>query len=327
MITVSGQGDETQVSLTGLDEAYYEVSHESADMAATIKIKNRPAAFQIKKIDAQAQTSLEGVHFALYRQVKDIRGNLVKDYQPVKGYADMITDENGILTEITMDLEAGTYYLTETRAAEGYELLAEDLIFTRGEDGTISIVSDAYKSWLKAESDPATGNVAYLITIPNSKMKNVLIRKVSAGTDTVLSGAAFELYAADDFNDNTGKPINGAEPLISGETDEEGMLALGSIANGQYRLIETKAPDGHVLFDKPIKIFVNNAAVTALQGIGNAPVAQTEDGSWQITIWNTAGQELPATGGPGTGIFHMCGSLILMLAGIIFLLGKRKTIY
>ena len=46
------------------------------------------------------------------------------------------------------------------------------------------------------------------------------------------------------------------------------------------------------------------------------------DESWQITFWNTAGYELPASGGSGDGPFIALGGLMLAVAG--GMLARRK---
>ena len=326
-ITVSEQNGQTQVTIEGVNEGFYEVSHDNEAMAATVRIKNRPAALQVRKIDQTDSTPIPGVHFALYRQVADINGNKVKDYLPIPEYADIVTDDNGILAEIDMSLDAGTYYLTETAAAEGYELLEEDICFTLGADGTVTIEDDSHKDWLQSDAGTRASNVSYVLTIPNMKVKHVQIRKISAGTDNVLAGAEFDLYSAEDFDDKAGKPAAGAAPILQGVTGEDGILELGGLSVGEYRLIETKAPEGYILFDKPISIFVNAGNVTALQGIGNAKVAYSEeDDTWEITVWNTAGTKLPATGGPGTRMFYLLGMMLVTLGSVLLLIRWQRNL-
>ena len=123
------------IAVSGIGTDYYSIrDDETGTMAAVITIRNRSNDLQVKKIDEETNTPISGVRFALYRQVTGVDGVKRKDYLPMRGYENLVTDVNGVLTQITMALDAGTYYLTETQAAENYELLSEDLCFTIGAD-------------------------------------------------------------------------------------------------------------------------------------------------------------------------------------------------
>ena len=146
------------------DSGLYELASDQADtMTAAVTIKNRTTGLAARKKSAITGQPLEGVHFALYRQVTQADGTKRKDYRPITGYEDLVTDENGIIPRITMELGPWTYYLTETQAAEGYELLEDDLCFTVGTDGTVTM--DSHADWLSRTS--VSGSVSYTITIPN----------------------------------------------------------------------------------------------------------------------------------------------------------------
>ena len=163
------------VSVGGVDSSYYAVDTETdMNMSAIITIKNRSTEFQVKKIDSETKEALPNVHFALYKQVKDAEGNPRPDYLPMSGYEDIVTGENGVIQEITMNLGVGTYYLRETQAASGYKKFSDDLCFTIGVDGRVSIEDNKYKEWLsRTESE---GVVSYDISIPNTPL-GITIRK------------------------------------------------------------------------------------------------------------------------------------------------------
>ena len=78
------------------------------------------------------------------------------------GYEDIVTGENGILAEVNMeDIPAGTYYLTETEALDGYELLDSDLCFTIGKNGKIVINSEGHSAWLSSGTSPRISSGRY----------------------------------------------------------------------------------------------------------------------------------------------------------------------
>ena len=332
-ITITEDGE---VQVSGISERMYTLDTDpSGEMTAVITIKNRRSALQVRKIDSATDQGLQDVHFALYKQVIDKDGHKVKDYQPISGFENIVTDVNGILTEITFQLKAGTYYLTETQTLPDYILLDEDLCFTLGLDGTVTINSEGHQDWLTTEVDPDTQMVSYLITIPNSRDKYVSVWKTDIYNRAITTGADFELYLASEFDDETNTPLPDAEVIASGTTGESGILELGPLPNGEYRLLETRAPDGYSACSKAVVINVDQNRVTAMQNEYASLVVQKNDPdgywvsgqndlNWQVCVWNYPGFELPKTGGEGTAFFYVSGLLLVLAAGYL-LIRRRQT--
>ena len=323
----------TTVSVSGLDERFYTISYDNPAMAATITIRNCTNSLQVKKVDAASENKdpLAGAHFALYREVTDTSGNPRKDYQAMKGYEDLVTDADGILDKVAINLGAGTYYLTETVAPSGgYELMTGDLRFTIGVNGKVTIGSEGHGSWLSSAYDPDAGTYAYTITIPNGKQKTVGVLKVSTGTNDSLAGASFDLYEAKDC-DESGKPIEGKTRVTSLTIGQDGTQLIGLLPLGDYWLIETAAPAGYNMSDAPIKIMVADAEVKAVQkgtylSVESSKSSSAADGVlWQITVSNSAGIELPNTGGPGTWLFAMLGVLAIAAGFALLRRGHRSN--
>lgn len=113
-----------------------------------LTVKNKPYTLQVKKTQQTTDGApLQGVTFALYRQVTGNDGNPRKDYQPIPGYASLETDVNGFVPEITDDfedgtLQAGTYYLHETYPLPGYQPLSEDIVFRISDIGFVDLISN-----------------------------------------------------------------------------------------------------------------------------------------------------------------------------------------
>lgn len=148
----------------------------------------------------------------------------------------------------------------------------------------------------------------------------------------LLDGAEFKLYdaAAD------GKEIalilkNGVYRVATAEEKAaEGFAAATIVAtNGRatiegldgqttYYLEETNAPDGYNILPArvPVVIVADNLT-TAMEGTTWAQ----GDGGVQIT--NNTGTEMPSTGGIGTTIFYVLGS-VLALAAIVLLISKKR---
>ena len=308
-------------------------------MTASITVKDRPTAFRAVKVGKESAasetvTELQGVHFALYRQVKNTEGQYVKDYTPMSGYEDLVTDENGLIPKINLTLNHGTYYLTETRTVADYDLLTQDLCFTIGRDGTVTIENDEFKSWLTREIDPVTHDVSYVITIPNMEQQKAAFKKVDIGNPqgSALAGAVFDLY----------RVVNGkreATPLYGGLiSGEDGMLAFGEqqefrLAIGVYHLVETDAPEGYVKKKNPVVITVTADGISYDDGgdstipyYGTGIIVDEETGVCLLLITNSAGVELPSCGGIGTGIFTIPGMVLAAGAAISLVLRRNRRI-
>ncbi|MBR3006268.1 MAG: hypothetical protein IKH68_06395, partial [Erysipelotrichaceae bacterium] len=96
-----------------------------------------------------------------------------------------------------------------------------------------------------------------------------------------------KLYKAEDYNDTTSTIKDGAIPLVSGTTGENGILALGTLTVGEYRLIETAAPAGYNMAESAIRISVKNNGVTALQEGNLSDVYKKGDQYWVVGQDNT----------------------------------------
>ena len=93
-------------------------------------------------------------------------------------------------------------------------------------------------------------------------------------------------------------------------TDKTGAATFGGLANGTYYLVETKAPAGYNQLTAPVVVKVEG---------GN-----TEDKlSVTAKVENSAGALLPSTGGMGTTIFYVLGS-ILVIGAVVLLVTKKR---
>lgn len=233
--------EDGQITVSG-EEGFYEFYPADESEMAKVIVKNRTVEeLIVKKVDENKQP-LKDVHFALYRQVTDNNGIPRKDYLPISGYEDIETDENGVLPNITMDIGTGTYYLTETHTVSGYKKLSDDLCFTIGKDGTVSIDTEKYASWL-TRTDTGSGSVSYSIIIPNSPL-GITVRKTDS-EGVPLTGSQFTLT---ELNESECWVAVGDYGLDQGLIDltKKTEITFTGMSNGRYCLKETKAPDGYI---------------------------------------------------------------------------------
>ena len=151
-------------TVTGSGESF---SYDAATQ--TLYVKNKPFTLKALVVDAADNSALADVHYALYRQIEASNGELIRDYYPVSGFEDLVSDANGILSGIDQTLESGSYYLSVKRLPAGYELSTpvKETLFTIGTDGIVSIaVGASYTGSLSESGDERTD---YTITIPLSK--------------------------------------------------------------------------------------------------------------------------------------------------------------
>lgn len=145
------------------------------------------------------------------------------------------------------------------------------------------------------------------------KTYDIQVKKVIKGTTTFLEGAGFKLYdAATGGNqikvakDNTGYYVDASADEEIMITSAEGANVRG-LAPGTYYLEETTVPDGYNKLPARVAVTVTKDATAVAE----------------ITVENESGAVLPSTGGVGTTIFYIAGS-ILVLAAAILLITKRR---
>ncbi len=144
-----------------------------------------------------------------------------------------------------------------------------------------------------------------------------------------LAGATFKVYKDKEKT----KPVkfDDKEELIS---DANGLLYSGKIGVGTYYLDETVVPDGYFTPEGMLVLTVDENGVTlgTTTTIGqpglndwitkNVEKVGGEDSDkketvYTVTIRNTAGAVLPATGGIGTTVIYTAGALLLTISVIL----------
>ncbi|WP_411953819.1 SpaA isopeptide-forming pilin-related protein [Alkalibacillus sp. S2W] len=130
----------------------------------------------------------------------------------------LTTNEDGLL--VVEDLKPGNYAFVETKAPDGYQLDETPIEFEIGVNQQTGINLEMTNNLLRTELG---------------------IEKVDAETNQPLQGAIFEIYDQDD------------NLIDTVTTNEEGIATVEELKFGDYKIVETKAPEGYKKLDEPIE--------------------------------------------------------------------------
>ena len=174
------------------------------------------------------------------------------------------------------------------------------------------------------------------------KTVDFLLRKVAkkdleVANPPTLKGAAFtiEKYKASDYqNLDTDWGDNGSKSLE--DINNNGEFSFTDLTTGYYKIVETEFPEGYVrLSEYPIfkvEMDSNGDLVFILLNEDGDPADDNKTEMVRIdsttavatiVVGNEPGVELPYTGGIGTTIFYVLGS-ILVLVGGVYLAARRR---
>ena len=201
------------------------------------------------------------------------------------------------------------------------------------------------------DSQEALNNANY-VNVYSEEPVTVDIIKKEKGSNPVkyLPGAVFTIKQLEENTttinykkDEHGEVISSESPA----TEEDGTTFFNGLTHGYYEITETTLPEGYITSeDVTIYIKVEAGRVTYLEKEEgknpsewgekensdliefSAAQAASEDmpaSNATFTVGNTPGTALPSTGGPGTRIFTILGSILILGAGAL-LWRRRKLI-
>ena len=176
-----------------------------------------------------------------------------------------------------------------------------------------------------------------------------IFKYANGSEDKPLAGATFKIVNSDKtkaafFLDSR---LYEWVPLDNGDNADQGIVTVGTELTttetgkleylgfdaGTYYLVETKAPDGYNKLNGPVAIQISStedgngnekertatvANAAKLTADENAPNAKS-----YVKVDNKSGTELPSTGGIGTTIFYVLGS-ILVVGAVVLLVTKKR---
>ena len=131
-------------------------------------------------------------------------------------------------------------------------------------------------------------------------------------------------------------PSNDTKASSTVTTDNNGEIHIRGLKPGTYKLTETKTKDGYGLLKDPVVIVItpSTKANEAAEGVVSATVGgkkvtmNADNGSATaivpLTVVNSKGFDLPATGGRGIALFTIAGIAIVAAAGSLLFMRKRS---
>ena len=101
-------------------------------------------------------------------------------------------------------------------------------------------------------------------------------------------------------------------------TDATGKFTVEGLDSDTYYLVETKAPAGYNTLKAPVKVEIGEAGAVSYT-YGEAV------STGEIKVLNQTGAELPSTGGMGTTMFYILGSVLVLGAAVVLITRKRMS--
>lgn len=207
----------------------------------------------------------------------------------------LTVDANGLLT--IQGLLPGTYTLKEVTAPGGYQTMA---------DATVKVDANGHVTWVSGS--PLVSADQSQITVKNRPTDKALtLTKQVEGPDTGKQKFGFTVTYVDKI---TGESISQQLNLANGESDKV------TIPYGATVTISEPSHPGYSLSFRQGDTLVTNLDKNSYQFVITGDVT--------IIAVNTAGYELPDTGGPGA-VWCTTGGLLLMAAAGGLLLYKNRN--
>ena len=184
----------------------------------------------------------------------------------------------------------------------------------------------------KTTTTPPSTTTTYTWKIDVFKYTVVKGENGAADTEKALANAEFILYKDVKNGESTTRYYAKATTVEGGYrftewtenkaaattfvTPDNGKFAIKGLDSDTYYLEETTAPAGYNVLKDPVKVVIDeNGKVT----YGNDNTAAAPD----VKVLNQTGTELPSTGGIGTTIFYVLGSVLVVAAGVLLVTKKR----
>ena len=181
------------------------------------------------------------------------------------------------------------------------------------------------------------------VVFRNRPKKDLTIQKTGVN-DGGLSGAVFQLMAKN--ASDVYQPLAELEGFDSIRIDDDSLATvtiggvekkstftttgvvqtLRHLPDGEYKLVEVKAPAGYLITLSEIEFTVTGGAATMGTQADTITYSATPTaGNAELSIANIPGASLPNTGGSGTRLFTILGTILIAGSGLL-MWRKRRII-
>ncbi len=248
---------------------------------------------------------------------------------------DMVPTEGGDGTTITITFKEAYCKNLEKNTTQNFTITYKATLNNNavlGQSGNTNRVIVTYQN----DKDSKT------ITSKDTKVftYGIDLTKQGEGGDK-LSGVEFKLTDGNNEinvlkSGDAYYPSNDTKASSTVTTDNNGEIHIRGLKPGTYKLTETKTKDGYVLLKDPVEIVItpSTKADEVAKGVVSAFVGTKEvtmnadNGSdtaiVPLTVVNSKGFNLPATGGRGIALFTIAGIAIVAAAGSLLFMRKRS---
>ena len=248
---------------------------------------------------------------------------------------------------------------TITRLTENAPLVDDNVVVHFGvrlnTSAVIGKVGNSIKGQMKFSNDPNNNTLG---TTPEQSAEiythTLQVDKVDSNSAaTKLANAQFKLWRYEGSGSSAVRyakadDLGGGKYKITTSTADEadatifvtngtGQIIIEGIADGTYHMTETAPPAGYNSLEGSFG-FNSTAALSPLDGTvtgftankagsmaGISVSADSENCTVLVVVQNTAGSQLPETGGIGTTIFYGIGGVLVIAALALLTVRKRST--
>lgn len=206
---------------------------------------------------------------------------------------------------------------------------------TLNKDAVVGPGGNENKSTLKygdasnTKSTPDSKTITYTWKI--DVFKYTMVKATEEGktdAEKALAGAQFVLYKmvgdvkyyaiVNADNQITGWTVNAYDSTESEKasvitTPGSGEFSITGLDSDTYYLEEIVAPAGYNTLSGPVTVVINDK--------GGVTYNETSTGT--VKVLNQSGTELPSTGGMGTTVFYILGSVLVLGAAVVLVTRKR----
>lgn len=275
--------------------------------------------------------------FEILGTVPDTNGFATYTYKITDTFSKGLALVNGKAVDFVVTINGVTVDYAPTYTASGFTLtipvmnhqseVGKEIKVTYGLEVTEdAIVSDDTYNEAKLTYSNNPKNETTKETVPSREYvysSKIVVTKVDGkNTNVKLEGAKFVLKKGNLFYkvDANGKVtwVEAQRDATEYTTDKNGVVEFKGLADGTYSLVETAAPEGYNLLTEPVSVTVSGTKDAKNQN-HEIPVLQPAE------VLNFSGTQLPSTGGFGTKLFVIIGSLLAMISGVVLVTNKRMA--